>query len=247
MIPADAPPSFDGHKENTYATLHATAPFYSTLIAINPDNPASSTDFVCDLCTEMPIATDDGKTYTFKIRKGVKFHDGTPLTAADVATSWQYIVHPPKGVSSARESYMVMVDTVESPDPETVVFKLKFATGAFLPALADPFAYIYKKETLEKDPPGSRRTSWGRGPSSSCPMRPASRSRACAIPTTTTRASPISTASSPSSPPSSRCASMPSAPTAPPRSSAACRRRRATSWSRSWATRSRCRPATGTA
>jgi len=101
----------------------------------------------------MPKATDDGKTYTFKIlRKGVKFHDGTPLTAADVATSWQYIVHPPKGVSSARESYMVMVDTVENPDPETVVFKLKFATSAFLPALADPFAYIYKKETLEKDP-----------------------------------------------------------------------------------------------
>src|SRR5471032_2823694 len=146
MIPADAPPSFDGHKENTYATLHATAPFYSTLIAINPDNPSSSTDFVCDLCTEMPIATDDGKTYTFKIRKGVKFHDGTPLTAADVATSWQYILHPPKGVSSARESYMVMFDSVETPDPETVVFKLKFATGAFLPALADPFAYIYKKE-----------------------------------------------------------------------------------------------------
>src|SRR5580704_9242931 len=54
MIPADAPPSLDGHKENTYATLHATAPFYSTLIAINPDNPSSSTDFVCDLCTEMP-------------------------------------------------------------------------------------------------------------------------------------------------------------------------------------------------
>src|ERR1700709_1107792 len=65
MIPADAPPSLDGHKENTFATLHATAPFYSTLIAINPDNPASSTDFVCDLCTEMPMATDDGKTYTF--------------------------------------------------------------------------------------------------------------------------------------------------------------------------------------
>ena len=44
MIPADAPPSLDGHKENTFATLHATAPFYSTLIAINPSNPSSSTD-----------------------------------------------------------------------------------------------------------------------------------------------------------------------------------------------------------
>ena len=62
MIPADAPPSLDGHKENTFATLHATAPFYSTLIAINPDNPSSSTDFVCDLCTEMPKATDDGRS-----------------------------------------------------------------------------------------------------------------------------------------------------------------------------------------
>ena len=164
MIPADAPPSLDGHKENTFATLHATAPFYSTLIAINPDNPSSSTDFVCDLCTEMPKPADDGKAYTFKIRKDVKFHDGTPLTAADVALSWQYIAHPPKGVSSARESYMVMVDTVTSPDPETVVFKLKFATGAFLPALADPFAYIYKKETLEKDPSWFEKNVMGSGP-----------------------------------------------------------------------------------
>ena len=164
MIPADAPPSLDGHKENTFATLHATAPFYSTLISINPDNPASSTDFVCDLCTEIPKPTDDGKTYTFKIRKGVKFHDGTPLTAADVAKSWQYIVHPPKGVSSAREAYMVMVDSVENPDDETVVFKLKFATSAFVPALADPFAFIYKKDILEKDPTWYEKNVLGSGP-----------------------------------------------------------------------------------
>ena len=39
MIPADSPPSFDGHRETTYATVHATAPFYSVLIRINPDNP----------------------------------------------------------------------------------------------------------------------------------------------------------------------------------------------------------------
>ena len=45
-----------------------------------------------------------------------------------------------------------MVDTVEAPDPTTVVFHLKFATSAFLPALADPFAWIYKKEILDKDP-----------------------------------------------------------------------------------------------
>ena len=54
MIPADAPPSFDGHREQTFALIHPVAPYYSLLIRINPENPSSSTDFVCDLCTEMP-------------------------------------------------------------------------------------------------------------------------------------------------------------------------------------------------
>ena len=152
MIPADAPPSFDGHRETTYATVHSAAPFYSVLIRINPENPSSTTNFVCDLCTEMPQPTDGGKTYTFKIRDGVKFHDGSPLTAYDVAASWNEIIHPPEGVTSARESFYVMVDRVEAPDPATVMFHLKFATGAFLPALADPYAWIYKKEVLDKDP-----------------------------------------------------------------------------------------------
>src|SRR5215831_4626224 len=39
MIPADAPPSFDGHRETTYATIHTAAPFYSVLIRVNPENP----------------------------------------------------------------------------------------------------------------------------------------------------------------------------------------------------------------
>src|ERR1700677_5104286 len=88
LIPADAPPSFDGHKESTFATVHAFAPFYSLLVRINPDNPSSTTDIVCDLCSEMPKPTDDGKTWTFKVRPGVKFHDGSPLTADDVAASF---------------------------------------------------------------------------------------------------------------------------------------------------------------
>src|SRR5471032_395853 len=106
MIPADGGPSLDGHKEATFATLHATAPFYSVLIRVNPDNPASL-DFVCDLCTEMPAPTDNGLTYTFKIRQGVKFQDGSPLDAHDVGASWRKIVFPPAGVSSARRNNFV--------------------------------------------------------------------------------------------------------------------------------------------
>ena len=164
MIPADAPPSFDGHRETTFATVHAAAPFYSVLIRVNPDTPSSTTDFVCDLCTAMPTPTDGGKIYTFKIRQGVKFHDGTPLTAYDVAASWQKIIAPPEGVLSARESHYIMVDKVEAPDPTTVVFRLKFATGAFLPALADPFNWIYEKAILDKDPRWYEKNIMGSGP-----------------------------------------------------------------------------------
>jgi peptide/nickel transport system substrate-binding protein len=163
VIPADAPPSFDGHRETTFATIHSAAPFYSVLIRVDPNNP-SSTDFVCDLCTAMPQPTDNGKTYTFKIREGVKFHDGTPLTAADVAASWDEIIHPPKGVLSPRESWYQMVDTVTAPDPTTVVFHLKFATAAFLPALANPYGWIYKKAILEKDPRWYETNIEGSGP-----------------------------------------------------------------------------------
>ena len=112
MIPADAPPSFDAHREVTYATIHSAAPFYSTLIRINPYNPSSTTEFVCDLCTQMPQPTDDGKIYTFKIRQGVKWHDGSPLSAEDVAASWNAIIDPPEGVTSARQSFYMMVDKV---------------------------------------------------------------------------------------------------------------------------------------
>ena len=165
LIPADAPPSFDGHRENSFATVHSVAPFYSNLIRVNPENPSSTTDFVCDLCTEMPQPTEGGATYTFTIRQGVKFHDGAPLTADDVAASWNKIVFPPEGVISTRGAgYAAMIEKIEATSPTTVVFHLKRATNAFLPALADPFAFIYKKSVLDKDPHWYEKNIQGSGP-----------------------------------------------------------------------------------
>jgi peptide/nickel transport system substrate-binding protein len=164
LIPADAPPSFDAHRETTFATVQAAAPFYSVLVRVNPDNPGSTTDIVCDLCTEVPEPGDGGLTWTFRIRDDVKWHDGTPLTAADVAATWQRLVRPPEGVLSARESHFMMVDTIEAPDPKTVVFRLKFATSAFLPALAGPYNWVYKKANLDKDPRWYEKNIMGSGP-----------------------------------------------------------------------------------
>lgn len=142
-------PSWDGHKETTYGTIHPIAPFYSLLVRVDPQNPGDPTDFECDVCTDWQVS-DDGKTWTFDIREGIQFHDGTPLTAADVVATYDKIIFPPEGVRSARKSFYMMVDSVEAPDDHTVVFNLKFASGAFLPALASPYNFIYSKADLDK-------------------------------------------------------------------------------------------------
>ncbi|TMJ48547.1 MAG: ABC transporter substrate-binding protein, partial [Alphaproteobacteria bacterium] len=77
---------------------------------------------------------------------------------------WEKIVNPPEGVTSARQSFFMMVDKVEAPDPTTVIFRLKFATSAFLPALADPYNWIYKKAILDKDPRWYEKNIMGSGP-----------------------------------------------------------------------------------
>src|ERR1700751_1698645 len=64
IVSAVAPPSFDGHREATFATVHAVAPFYSVLIRVNPEDSASTTDFVCDVCTEIPEPADSGPALT---------------------------------------------------------------------------------------------------------------------------------------------------------------------------------------
>jgi peptide/nickel transport system substrate-binding protein len=143
-------PSYDGHRETTFGMIHPIRPFYSLLIRVNPENPSSPTDFVCDLCEgDVSKGGDDGMTYTFKIRKGVKFHDGTPLTSADVKATFDRIIFPPDGVPSARKAFFTSVESVSAPDATTVTFKLKYPSGAFIPALATPFNFIYSKKDLD--------------------------------------------------------------------------------------------------
>ena len=86
------------------------------------------------------------------------------MTAYDVAASWNKIVDPPEGVISARRGYYSMIQTVEAPDAKTVVFRLKYATSAFIPALADPYAFLYKKEILDRDPRWFEKNIMGSGP-----------------------------------------------------------------------------------
>ncbi len=149
LVVASEAPSFDGHIETTFGTIHPIAPFYSLLVRVNPDNPGDPTDIQCDLCETFETSAD-GLTWTFKIKSGVTFHDGTPLTSADILATYNKIINPPEGIRSARKDFYLMVDSVTAPDDSTVVFQLKYPSGAFLPALADPFNFIYSKKDLDE-------------------------------------------------------------------------------------------------
>ena len=88
------PPSYDGHVESTFGMIHPIRPMYSLLLRVNPDNPMSTTDIICDLCEGKWEVSADGKAYSFNIRKNVKFHDGTPLTSADIKATPFANLHP---------------------------------------------------------------------------------------------------------------------------------------------------------
>ena len=135
-------------------------------------------------------------------------------------------------MTSARESYYVMVDTVEAPDPSTVTFHLKFATGAFLPALADPFAWVYKKEILDKDPHWYEKNILGSGPFKFAGYETGQSIKGVRNPDYYHKGCPISRALPESTQTSRRFASTRSAPTARQWNSAVCRPLPAISWSR---------------
>ncbi len=141
-------PSYDGHRETTFGMIHPIRPFYSLLIRVNPDNPQSTSDFQCDVCEHWKTS-DDGKTYTFKLRNNVKFHDGTPMTADDVVATYHKLIFPPKGIASSRKAFYGMVESVKASGKYEMVFKLKYATGGFIPALATPFNFVYSKKDLD--------------------------------------------------------------------------------------------------
>src|SRR5262245_12535565 len=159
VIGAD-PPSLDPHPENTFATMQLVAPLYSTLLQIDP---YSYPKIIGDAASEWKIAPD-GLTYTFQIRQGIKFHDGSTLTAADVKATYDKIASPPTGVRSVRKGSYTAIQSIEAPDPATVVFKLKYPSASLLNNLASPWNVIYPKQYLDKDPNYFKTHVVGSGP-----------------------------------------------------------------------------------
>jgi peptide/nickel transport system substrate-binding protein len=91
--------------------------------------------------------SEDKKTYTFKLRQGVKWHDGAPFTSADVKYSIEKVVRP---YHSRGRVYFGDVQEIATPDPQTVVFTLKEPVPFFMNVFQPGEAPIMPKHLLEK-------------------------------------------------------------------------------------------------
>ena len=70
------------------------------LLRYNPLDAGKT--IIADLATTWDVS-EDGSVWTFPLREGVMFHDGTIMNADDVAASWTRVIDPPAGVVSARK------------------------------------------------------------------------------------------------------------------------------------------------
>jgi peptide/nickel transport system substrate-binding protein len=154
------PPNYDCHAHSSFAFIHPVRPHYSTLLKFDT---AKYPAIVGDLAESWTVAKD-GLTYTFRLRKGVRFHDGTNLTSEDVRATYERIRKPPPGVRSLREAAYADIASIETPDPLTVVFKLSRPNASMLANFASPWDCVYSAARLKQDQRFPERNVMGTGP-----------------------------------------------------------------------------------
>lgn len=91
------------------------------------------------LAKDLPRVSDDGRTYVFTLRDGIKFHDGEPLDGAAAAKSWNFLLDAKNGwrcVSYFNGSDHIKVDSIKATGPLEVTFTLDKPAGEFLTQMA---------------------------------------------------------------------------------------------------------------
>ena len=157
-------PLYDMHQTSFGGVYAATAPAYNCLIRTSPYDPKGEI-FIPELADTWEVG-NGGQTLMFHLHTGVKWHDGTPFSSADVAYTVERIMNPPKGMVSPRGPvFSALIDRVEAPDPDTVIVHGKGPSSLLLPIFANGWSVIMPKHILEKDPVNSLKTTVvGTGP-----------------------------------------------------------------------------------
>ena len=129
------PPNYDCHAQTSFAFIHPVRPHYSTLLKFDAEKYPK---IVGDLAESWTVAKD-GLTYTFKLRRGVKFHDGSAFSSEDIKATYDRIRKPPPGTRSMREEGYADITAIDTPDAQTVVFRLKNPNASMLSNFASPW------------------------------------------------------------------------------------------------------------
>lgn len=142
---AGDPPNFDMLSNNTAWALTTVAACYNSLVKFDAMDPLK---VVGDLATSWKLA-DDGRSITFNLVKNAKFHDGKPLTSADVKYTFDIARDPPKGTVSARKTLLAPIASIDALDDYTVRFNLKSPNPSLLTTLATGWFVIAPKHILQ--------------------------------------------------------------------------------------------------
>ncbi len=144
------PPHFDVHQSGTVGNIGTQGCMFDNLIRRDPRD--SGKTIVPDLAHSWEISKD-GKTYTFHLRQGVQFHDGTDFTSADIKATYDRICKPPAGVSIPRTALFTAVSEINARDKYTVEFKLSAprSVNFMMSAFASGWNVIFSKKTLEEN------------------------------------------------------------------------------------------------
>ena len=144
------PPHFDIHQSGTVGNIGVQGCMFDNLIRRDPRD--SGKTIVPDLAHSWEISKD-GRTYTFHLREGVQWHDGTDFSAADVKATFDRISKPPAGVSIPRSSLFKAVSEINARDKKTIEFKLDAprSVNFMMSAFASGWNTIFSKKTLEEN------------------------------------------------------------------------------------------------
>ena len=139
------PPSASLHEEGSNIVSTPFVPVFNNLIEFDQTKPLSQPDaIVPDLATSWSWSADN-KTLTFKLRRGVSFHDGKPFTAADVKCTWDAITEKRDAGwrRNTRKSWYVNLQEVIVDAEDQVSFRLARPQPSFLHFFAAAWSVVY--------------------------------------------------------------------------------------------------------
>ncbi|MBV8836652.1 MAG: ABC transporter substrate-binding protein, partial [Alphaproteobacteria bacterium] len=145
MYHRENPPSMSILEEATYSVNVSSMPIFSNLVIYDQHNPQNSIeDIQLELATSWTWS-DDKKNLTFKLREGVKWHDGKPFTSADVKCTFDMLQGKSQNKlrKNPRKDWFFNLDSVTTEGDFQATFHLKRPQPAMLAMLASGYSPIY--------------------------------------------------------------------------------------------------------